>query len=124
MPAFHLFPVLLAAAAASSVSAQATNTATYPVKSINLEAAMAPEFFSTATLSQWSSAFGRVADPHAVHGIATSDGGYVLVGKAAEREGSAKVEGFARSKGVRSSSVPPATTSGAGSPASPTPTTC
>ena len=96
-----LLPLLLAAI---SASAQSTNTATYPVKSISLELAMAPEFFSTATLSQWGS-FGRVADAHAVHGIATSDGGFVLVGKAAERDGSARTEGFAVKLGADGSYV-------------------
>ena len=95
MAAAFLLPLLLLLApAAVSGQQQRTNTATYPVKSINLEAAMAPEFFATATLSQWAY-FGRVADPHAVHGITTSDGGYLLVGKAAESEDSARVEGFA-----------------------------
>lgn len=57
----------------------------YPAKSINVASAPSVEYYETFDLG---GLFGYFADPHAVHGSATADGGYVLCGKATEGEGS------------------------------------
>ena len=81
-------PAALAAAALAScltpsvpVHAAVDN---YPVKSINIENAPGVEYYETFTLNNL---FGYEADPHAVHGIQTYDGGYVMCGKATESNG-------------------------------------
>lgn len=65
---------------------------TYPVKSINLQDAAKPTFYvgfsGDATLQP-------AEDLHPVHGIECADGGFVLVGKAAEGGGASAMEGFA-----------------------------
>eukprot|EP00966_Prymnesium_polylepis_P143797 3319614-Prymnesium_polylepis.3 len=58
---------------------------TYPVKSINLTSAATPLSYNVDD--------GNVGDPHPVHGIETSDGGHVLVGKGAR--GTTGVSAFA-----------------------------
>eukprot|EP01063_Lacrimia_lanifica_P024835 TRINITY_DN3265_c0_g1_i14.p1 TRINITY_DN3265_c0_g1~~TRINITY_DN3265_c0_g1_i14.p1 ORF type:complete len:564 (+),score=190.12 TRINITY_DN3265_c0_g1_i14:51-1742(+) len=59
---------------------------TYPVKSINLDNAPAVEFYTAND----GASLNPVGDLHAVHGIETSDGGYVLVGKGIESEETAE----------------------------------
>ena len=63
---------------------------TFPVKSINLNAAPSIEFYERETLAQLG-----VFDPHAVAGIQASDGSYILVGKGLESESSSSREAFA-----------------------------
>ena len=63
---------------------------TFPVKSINLNAAPSIEFYEREMLAQLG-----VFDPHAVAGIAASDGSYILVGKGLESESSSSREAFA-----------------------------
>lgn len=65
---------------------------TYPVKSTNLEQAFGVEFYAGHAAP---ASIAPVSDLHAVHGIETSDGGYVLVGKGVEREDGSVTEAFA-----------------------------
>lgn len=60
----------------------------FPVKSINLASADSVSFYVARSLT-------GIEDAHAVAGIETSDGGFVLVGKAAECESCANIEAFA-----------------------------
>jgi len=64
---------------------------TYPVKSINLTDAYMPSFYVMLTGSQ----LAPVTDLHPVHGIQTSDGGYVLTGKGVEKDGDSVTEAWA-----------------------------
>ena len=88
VPLFALAAML----AMSTVAATTPRMYTYPVKSINLADAANPKFYigfsSDATLQP-------AEDLHPVHGIECADGGFVLVGKAAEGGGSSAMEGFA-----------------------------
>ena len=61
------------------LAAAAVNT--FPTKSVNLDAAPPPEFYNAVA---FAGAAGDLEDPHPVHGIETSDGGFVFVGKALE----------------------------------------
>jgi len=56
----------------------------YPIKSINLDSAPNVDYYETYSLN--NNLFDYFADPHAVHGSETSDGGYVVCGKATESE--------------------------------------
>ena len=71
----------------TAVAAQVTN---FPTKSVNMASADAVEYYhvfdTSATL---------VDDAHAVAGAPTSDGGYVVVGKGLESDGSSVSEAFA-----------------------------
>ena len=51
---------------------------TYPVKSVNLARAMQPEWYKAFPLSNL---IPGLEEGHAVHGIQTSDGGYLITGK-------------------------------------------
>lgn len=64
---------------------------TYPVKSVNLASAYTPSFYVALEGSQ----LAPVTDLHPVHGIQTSDGGYVLTGKGVEQDGSSIKEAWA-----------------------------
>ncbi|GMI04664.1 hypothetical protein TrVE_jg1415 [Triparma verrucosa] len=85
-------PATLAALLASGASA-GPNTYTYPVKSINLSSALKPEYYGAYSSDELS--VGRTTDVHAVHGIQTSTGASVLVGKGDEAEGSQYSDAFA-----------------------------
>lgn len=77
------WPLRLALAFASVIAVHA-DYYTYPVKSVNLDAAMQPD---------WYKGFGPASgttDAHGVHGIETSDGGYVVCGKSAAGTASPK----------------------------------
>lgn len=63
---------------------------TYPVKSINLAQAQSPQFFEAI-----DSATIGVEDAASCYGVATSDGGYVVVGGGLESETSVNNEAFA-----------------------------
>ena len=77
----------LALALASRCRADAD---TDSIKSINLRAAPPVRSYTLQALSQLT-----LEDPHPVHGTATSDSGYVLVGKALEATDLSKTEAFA-----------------------------
>jgi len=62
---------------------------TFPVKSINLPASLAPDFYATDDMSR------STDDAHAVHGIQTADGGYVMCGKGLEAEKPFSTDAFA-----------------------------
>ena len=64
---------------------------TYPVKSTNLASAAAPEFYVSPDVSDAYNIF----DVHPVHGCITSDGGYVMTGKALESDGGTLKKAFA-----------------------------
>jgi hypothetical protein len=65
---------------------------TFPVKSTKLNNAMAVEFYQIN--ADVGSALGTVYDLHAVHGVQTHDGGYVMCGKGLESEQVNKTESF------------------------------
>ena len=56
---------------------------TFPVKSQNLDSAMAVQFYQ---VNEADLGIGTVTDLHAVHGIQTHDGGYIMCGKGLESE--------------------------------------
>lgn len=87
-----VLPTIIAVLLAQSASG-GTNTYTYPVKSINLDAALNPQSFSAYGGEELS--VGRTTDVHAFHGIQTSSGSSVLVGKGGESESSANTDAFA-----------------------------
>ena len=62
---------------------------TFPAKSVNLNSTdvARPEFYEAFD--------GSLVDPHAVHGIQTTSGDYILVGKALETETATKTLAFA-----------------------------
>ena len=68
------------------------NVYTYPVKSINLDAASSVSFYVAYGSTEQ---MGTVDDLHPVHGVQTTDGSYVIVGKAMESETSELMEAFA-----------------------------
>lgn len=63
---------------------------TYPVKSISLTAAPSPQFYVSPDVSSYG-----IFDVHPVHGCKTSDGSYVMTGKALEGESSSVMKAFA-----------------------------
>ena len=63
----------------------------FPVKSINLASAPAVSFYSSPEVVGTH----NLHDAHPVHGAATSDQGYVFVGKAVEADGSSVLVAFA-----------------------------
>ena len=74
---------------------------TFPVKSVNLSSAATPEFYNLYSAEGLegtnAQGFGKIwEDPHPVHGIQTSAGDYVIVGKIMEGSGEGRVnEAFA-----------------------------
>lgn len=73
-------PLFLVCLLASLPSALA-GSANFPVKSTNLDAADTIAFYNGL---EFTSNAATLEDPHPVHGIETSDGGFVFVGKALE----------------------------------------
>ena len=57
------------------------DSSTYPVKSLKLGDAATISFYNAI---DFTGKAGKLEDPHPVHGIETSDGGFVYVGKALE----------------------------------------
>ena len=74
-----------------SRAAVSADVYTFPVKSVNLDIAMSPSFYAASGVDS----LAPVTDFHPVHGLQTSDGGYVGVGKGAEVEGGSAREAFA-----------------------------
>ena len=62
----------------------------FPIKSQNMDTALKPEFYVAPDVYAY-----HLYDAHPVHGCRTFDGGYVMVGKALERDGSTKRLAFA-----------------------------
>eukprot|EP00930_Biecheleria_cincta_P073619 TRINITY_DN608_c0_g1_i1.p1 TRINITY_DN608_c0_g1~~TRINITY_DN608_c0_g1_i1.p1 ORF type:complete len:842 (-),score=106.92 TRINITY_DN608_c0_g1_i1:201-2726(-) len=83
---------LLAVFLLGSLPSSLGDVYTYPVKSINLESAMKPAFY---TAIDPSGTLSPIADFHPVHGIQTQDGGFVLVGKALHNETTTSKTAFA-----------------------------
>ncbi len=69
-----------------------TEAYTFPVKSIGLAQADGIEFYSVN--SDLTGSLGTVTDLHAVHGVQTPDGGYVMCGKGLESEAVTFTEAF------------------------------
>ena len=70
----------------------------FPVKSINMSAAYPPAFYMAASPEGEASplqTLAPVTDLHPVMGVEVSDGGFVLVGKGVESDGSSIMEAFA-----------------------------
>eukprot|EP00931_Biecheleriopsis_adriatica_P105762 TRINITY_DN80298_c0_g1_i1.p1 TRINITY_DN80298_c0_g1~~TRINITY_DN80298_c0_g1_i1.p1 ORF type:complete len:591 (+),score=86.27 TRINITY_DN80298_c0_g1_i1:38-1774(+) len=87
MTSSRLFQSLHICALLSCVVADYDN---FPVKSVNLAQAWNVNFYALVSSEEIT-----VSDAHPVHGIETSDGNVVLVGKGQEAEGSEKLEAFA-----------------------------
>ena len=62
----------------------------FPVKSVNIAGAASVEFYSSPALASYN-----IFDVHPVHGCATSDGSYVMAGKALESEDGSFKKAFA-----------------------------
>lgn len=62
----------------------------FPVKSIGLSSAASPSFYESPNVQSYG-----IFDVHPVHGCVTSDGGYMLAGKALESEDGGSKKAFA-----------------------------
>ena len=91
MPSLASTLVIVLVLAAVAVPARA-DVYTYPVKSINLDAASSVSFYVAYGSTEQ---MGTVDDLHPVHGVQTTDGSYVIVGKALESEFAENTEAFA-----------------------------
>lgn len=81
---------LLLWSGAIALSSAQTYGGNFPAKSINLASADNVAYYNVYTEAET-----QVFDAHAVHGAPTSDGGWVVVGKGLEADGSSITESFA-----------------------------
>mmetsp|Transcript_3708 Transcript_3708/g.7029 ORF Transcript_3708/g.7029 Transcript_3708/m.7029 type:complete len:525 (-) Transcript_3708:75-1649(-) len=79
--------------AAILASTTLADTYTYPVKSINLDSAASPVYYSAFRPDQMS--IGRTVDPHAVHGTEIAPSTVLLSGKGQQSESSSTTDAFA-----------------------------
>ena len=86
-PCLHMRALCWLWATLASTSAYQGN---FPTKSVNIAAADTVAFYKVLETSTTG-----VEDAHAVHGASTSDGGWVVVGKGLEADGSSVTEAFA-----------------------------